>query len=137
MSQENVELVRKSFAAYNSEGIEALLLLHAPDTVWYALPDWLEDPVYRGHDGARKLSAAFTDNFDNVVFELHDIRDAGSRVVAHAVMTGETKNSAVSPRQPIGIVFSDFRDGMIGEVRYFPSWQQALKAVGLAEQDDA
>jgi hypothetical protein len=76
---------------------------------------------------------ACTDNFDNVTFELHDIRDAGNRVVAHAVMTGETKDSAVSTRQPMGIVYSDFHNGLIGELRYFPSWHDALKAVGLAE----
>jgi ketosteroid isomerase-like protein len=61
MSGEDVEIAQRSFVAYNSGGIEALLRLHAPDTVWYSLADWLEDPIYRGHDGARKLSAAFTD----------------------------------------------------------------------------
>jgi hypothetical protein len=30
-------------------------------------------------------------------------------------------------------VFSDFRDGRIGEVRNFASWQQALEAAELAE----
>jgi ketosteroid isomerase-like protein len=133
MSQENVDLVRKSFAAYDAGGIEALLLLHAPDTVWYALPDWPDDAVYRGHGGARKLTATFTESFDHVVLELCDIRDAGSRVVVHAVLTGQVKHSAVRARQPVGMVFSAFRDGMIGEVRYFRSWQDALKAVGLAE----
>jgi len=133
MSQENVELVQRSFVAFNAGGIDALMAFYAPDTVWYSLPEWLEDPVYRGHDGARKLSAAFTDSFDNVTFELHDIRDAGIQVVAHAVMNGETKDSAVSTRQSLGIAYSDFPNGMIGELRYFPSWDDALKAVGLAE----
>ena len=133
MSQENVETVERAIAAYNAGGIDAFLSFHAPDTVWYALPEWLEDPMYRGHDGARKLAAAFTDNFDNFTFELHDIRDAGDRVVVHATMAGETKGSAVSTRRRLGIVYSDFRNGMIGELRYFPSWHDALKAVGPEE----
>ena len=125
--------MRRSFAEYNSRGIEALLTLYVPDTIWYAVPDWPEDPVYRGRDGARKLSAAFTDNFENVVFELHDIRDAGSQVAAQAVMTGVARKSAVPARLPIGMVFSEFRDGLIGELRCFVSWREALEAVGLEE----
>jgi ketosteroid isomerase-like protein len=133
MSQENVEVVRKSIEAFNARGIEALLHFHASDVVWYSLAEWVEDPVYRGHDGARKLSATFTDNFADFDWELHDVHDAGSRVVGLVEMTGRSKDSGIQTRQQMGVVYADFRDGMIGEVRYFSTWQQALKAVGLEE----
>jgi hypothetical protein len=45
----------------------------------------------------------------------------------------ESECSGVPIRQPLGIVFSDFRDGQIGEARNFLTWQQTLAAVGLRE----
>jgi ketosteroid isomerase-like protein len=133
MSQENVEIVRRAWEAYSVGGIEALLPLYRPDVRIYPTPEFLEEPIYEGHDGLRRLAAGFTDNFDNWGWELHELREAGSRVLALAEMTGQIKDSRVPMREPWGVVFSDFRDGMIGEVRYFRSQEQALKAVGLSE----
>jgi ketosteroid isomerase-like protein len=133
MSQENVEIVRRAFDAFSVGGIEALLPFYPPDVVWYSVAEWLEDPIYRGHDGTRRLTATWTDNFDDWAWEVHEIRAVGTRVVALAEMTGRTKDSGVPIHQPIGIVSSDFRDGMIGQVRFFTSWPEALKAVALAE----
>jgi len=133
MSQENVDLVRKAYDALNG-GIEGLLPFHPPDVVMYSIAEWPDDPVYRGHDGVRKLTAAWTDNFDNWGFEVHEIREEGNRVLAHAEMTGRIKDTGIPIRQPLSAVFSNFREGMIGEVRFFLTWQEALKAVGLAAE---
>jgi ketosteroid isomerase-like protein len=133
MSEENVEIVRKAFDGFSVGGIEALLAFYSPDVVMYSVAEWPEDPVYRGHDGARKLTAAWTDNFDEWGWEVHEIRPEGTRVVAFAEMTGRIKGTDVPIRQPIGIVSSDFREGMMCEVRFFLTWHEALEAVGLAE----
>ena len=135
MSQENVDLVRDAFEAFASGGIGAALSFFPPDFVWYPTDRWLEGRAYRGHEGMRRLAAAFSDNFDGYSYEVHDVRDAGDRVVALLRMTGVIKNSELSVSQPLGLVASDFRDGMLGEVRAFPSWAEALEAVGLSEQD--
>jgi len=132
MSQANVEMVRKALAAFKSGGMDAVLAFYAPDVVCYAVSEWLEDPVYRGHEGALRLTA-WTDNFDDVAFEANEIREVPEQVVVLAELTGQIKDSGVPIRQAFGVVYSDFRDGMIGEVRYFTSWQQALEAVGLEE----
>ena len=88
-------------------------------------------PAYRGHDGMRRLSAAFSENFDDFRFEVHDIRDAQDRVVALVEMIGRIKHSAAEVSQRRGFVVSGFRDGKFREVRTFPSWSEALKAAGL------
>ena len=46
---------------------------------------------------------------------------------------GPRTRVSVPIRQQMGYVFSDFRDGMVGEVHSYRTWQQALKAVGLEE----
>ena len=133
MSQENVEIVRNAFHTFGAEGIDAALSFCSPDVVWYPSDRWLDGPAYRGHDGMRRLSAAFSENFDDFRYEVHDIHDAQDRVVALVDMTGRIKRSESEVSQRRGFVLSGFRDGTFREVRAFPSWPEALKAVGLEE----
>jgi ketosteroid isomerase-like protein len=133
MSRENVEVVRKSFEAFSVGGVEAVIPFYLPDVVWYMTDRWIEDSVYRGHDGIRRLTAVFTDNFDDYAWEVHEIPDAQSGVVVLAEMIGRIKNSGSPVREPLGLVVSDFHDGKVGQVRAFPTWQVTLAAVGLRE----
>ena len=133
MSQENVEVVRDAFQTFGAEGIEAALAFYAPDCVWYPTDRWLEGSAYRGHDGMRRLQAAFSENFDDFRFEVHDTRDAQDRVVALIDMTGRIKHSGANISQRLGFVVSGFRDGTFRDVRAFPSWDEALEAAGLSE----
>ena len=133
MSQQNVETVRNAFQTFSAEGIDAALSFYTPDVVWYPDARWLDDSAYRGHDGVRRLAAAFSENFDDFRFEVHDIRDAQDRVVALVEMLGRIKRSGAEVSQRRGFVVSGFRDGQFGEVRTFSSWPEALQAVGLAE----
>jgi hypothetical protein len=81
----------------------------------------------------RALDAEFSANFEGYGYEVQDLRDAEDRVVALVYMSGRIKNSGQSVSQPLGLVVEDFHDRTLGQVRAFPSWRDALKAVGLAE----
>jgi ketosteroid isomerase-like protein len=131
MSRENVELVRRSFEAYAIGGIEAALPFYASDFVWDPGAEWVEESVYRGHDGARRLDAIFLENFDDYSLELHEIRAVDTRVVALYEAVGRIKGSNATIRQPIGIVVDDIRDGKIAAIRSYFTWPRALAAVGL------
>jgi ketosteroid isomerase-like protein len=131
VSQQNVEIVRNAFHTFGADGIDAALAFCSPDVVWYPTDRWLDDSAYRGHDGMRRLAAAFSENFDDFRYEVHDIRDGQDRVVALVDMTGRIKRSESEVTQRLGFVISGFRDGAFREVRAFPSWSEALKAVGL------
>lgn len=133
MSEENVTIVRDAFRAFNTEGIDAALSFFGPDVVWYTTDRWVDGSAYRGHDGMRTLTAAFTENFDDFRFDVGDIYDAQDRVVALIHMTGQIKGSESPISQPVGLVVSDFRSGTFGEVRAFAAWDAALKAVGVDE----
>lgn len=56
MSQENVELVRRSYAAYAEIGTRQVASFYAEDHVAYAVPEWPDDSEYHGPEGVRKLS---------------------------------------------------------------------------------
>jgi ketosteroid isomerase-like protein len=133
MSQQNVELVRRAFETFSTEGIDAALSFSLPDVVWYPTDRWLDGAAYRGHDGIRKLSASFSENFDDFRYDVQDVRSAQDRVVALVDMTGRIKHSRAEVSQRLGFVISGFRDGQFREVRAFSSWSDALKAVGLAD----
>src|ERR1700730_8846333 len=125
MSQENVEIVRSGFEAFNAGGVEAALAFHAEDVLVYPTSEWPDDAVYRGHDGLRRLYQAWTGNFDDWSWEVQEIRDLGSRVLSLFEMKGRMKySSSALISEPWGAVTSDFRDGTIGEVRLFRSQQQ-------------
>jgi ketosteroid isomerase-like protein len=100
--------------------------------VWYTTDRWVDGSAYRGHDGMRTLTASFTENFDDLRFEVRDIRDAQDRVAALIRMTGRIKGSESPISHPVGLVVSDFRSGTFGEVHAFAAWDEALKAVGMA-----
>jgi ketosteroid isomerase-like protein len=133
MSQENLDLVRQAFAVRDSEGVEAALRLFASDVVWYTSDQWLEGSVYRGHEGLRTVEAMWAANIDDWAWALHCIREAGDRVVALSEMTGQIKGSGAPVSRRVGLVVSDIHDGLLGTVRVYSSWREALKAVELEE----
>jgi ketosteroid isomerase-like protein len=134
MSQANVEIARGFIEAYAAgAGIERALSVFSPDVVLYPFPDWVEASVYRGHDGVRRLTAVWADTFEDFAIAPEEVRDLGDRVVMLGHTTGRIKGTGVPIRQPVGAVFSDFRDREIGEAHFFVTWQQALAAVGLED----
>jgi ketosteroid isomerase-like protein len=134
MSQENVELVRKATEAWNSGGVEAVLPFYSEDVVWYPFPDAPESPGgFHGYDGLRELMAGWNDSLDKFVIVAHETRDLGDKVVALGEISGNIKGSNTPARQSMGSVSWDFRSGTIGRVKFFPSWNEALEAAGLAQ----
>ena len=132
MSLENLDVVRKAFEAFGVGGADAVLPFYKPDVVIYPTAAWVEDPLYRGRDGARKVTA-WIDGFDELSFEPREIRDLQERVIVFAELSGRIRSTDTLIQQGFGMVLSDFGDGMIGEVRYFLTWQETLEAVGLEE----
>src|SRR5260370_32155428 len=114
MSQENADIVSRSFEAHRAGGIEASLAFYAPDFVWDAGPHWVEDRIYRGHDGARRLDAILRESFEDYSLTVHEVRPVGERVLALYEATGRIRHSDLPLRQPVGIVLSAFRNGTIG-----------------------
>ena len=133
MSQENVAIVRQAYEAFAAGGVDATGPSFAPDAIHHAYPEWVTQSEYRGPDGLRTLLAEFTDNFDNFEFDVRELRDCGDSVVMLGEIFGRIRGSGVPIRQPLGAVYSDFRDGQIGQARNFLTWREALEAAGLSE----
>jgi ketosteroid isomerase-like protein len=133
MSQENVEIVRRSFEAWNRRDLRTWLAFFHSD----AEVDWSRSRspfkgVYRGH---REMEAftrdVFWSTFEDVQLETHDFIQAGSEVVVPntAHMRGREGIEVIART---ALVFT-VENGQITCLRLFDEQDEALEAVGLRE----
>jgi ketosteroid isomerase-like protein len=134
MSQENVEIVRKGYEAFERGDIQAVLDLMDseiesridPDT-----PDW--EPHY-GRDGFVSFLQAWLEPWETYRIEIDELIDVGERVLAVCREFGRRKDSGFEVEQPAYHVWT-LKGGRA--VRFDASYKRsyALDAVGLSEQD--
>ena len=134
MSQEDVEIVRRSLDAFDREGIEGSLAYLDPQIEWLGPPEWLEQNLYEGHAGMRSLASFWRDNFDDFRLDIEQLIDLGDEVLVLLYQRGIIKGSATPIEQPIGYQ-ARLDAGKIVRVQVYFSWEAALAAVGLSEQD--
>ena len=133
MSEENVEVVRKSFEAIAQDDVEALLQLFDEDVEFLPLTGTqVESGGYRGHDGVRDYFVEVADVWDQIRPYAEDVRTAGDRVVVLGGCAVTGKASHVETDSPMAWVVT-VRNGKITSHRGFRTSDQALKAAGLSE----
>jgi ketosteroid isomerase-like protein len=133
MSQQNVEIVRAGFEAFNSGGIERILAFAHPDFEAVVPPELSAEPdIYRGHDGIRRYFESFQDVMDEIRFEPDRFWEAGSAVVADVRITAKGRQTAIPVVQRIAQVWQ-IRDGRALSVNSYVTLAEALEAVGLTE----
>ena len=133
MPQGNVELIQKAFAAFGTGGFEAMQPFLAPDFVWHTAQGWVEEADYRGIDAFRDFIADWADGFEGFAFEARDSRAIDDGVLVCIHVHGRGRDSGAEIDWDFGVVFSEFRDGKVGDARASMTWTDALRAVGLAE----
>ena len=75
MSEENVKIVRRGFAGFAESGAEGVIPFYTEDAIIYSIPEWPDDPEYHGHDGVRKLTRQWRENFDDFGLDLRELHD--------------------------------------------------------------
>ena len=128
-----METVRNAFQTFSAKGIGAALSYFSPDVVWYPTDRWLDDSAYRGHEGIRSLVAAFSENFDDFRYDVHDVRDAQDDVVALVDMIGPIKHSRSEVSRRLGFVVSGLRDGTFREGSCVSELARRPRSRGLEE----
>ena len=131
MSQEHVAGVQRWIDAFNEGGGEAMARLIPDDLVIHAFDDWVEQSVYYGPAGALQLVGVFMTGVSRLTLEVHDVIDAGDKVVAELVYVGELPDGGVI-RTQLGAVNSDLRDDGFGHcTHWYKTWAEARRAGGL------
>jgi ketosteroid isomerase-like protein len=136
MSQENVELVRRLYQAFNEGTGYDLIpdLWHTDAQLHPALIGGgvLEGTVYRGHEGIREFLAIQAETWESLNVEPVDIRDMGAHLLVETRLHAVGRASGVDLTDVTWNVW-EIREGKVATGRVFLSEREARKAVGLAE----
>jgi ketosteroid isomerase-like protein len=91
MSQENVELVRRGFDAFNRRDRSAWLALAHPDLEWLPPADWPENTMVRGSEAVWDFAVRSNEPWEKgFSYELIELIDCENDVVAaHAARAGQ------------------------------------------------
>jgi len=134
MSQENVEIVRTAFAAFDRGDIDGVLRLCDEDIVITQPADLPGFPhEQHGHRGVVEAIALWPEQWDDYQIETLKIAAApGGKVFATTRTRGRGKQSGVEVQMEFSFVFT-VRDAKISEWQLFIREDQALEAAGLSE----
>jgi ketosteroid isomerase-like protein len=92
MSQENIEIVRRIYAAWQQHGLGAASGALDPAIEWVNPDDAIEPGTRRGVDAFEAAWSNVSDSFGEVQFDLDEFLDAGDDVVLVTTMRARGGN---------------------------------------------
>jgi ketosteroid isomerase-like protein len=126
MSQENVEIVRRSYEHFKATGE---IRTGADDLVWdVSNLGWPDQQVYTGDEGAMQFNAEWAAAWDDWELEPEDYIDAGERVVVILIQRGRSKATGVPVEMRFAQVWT-LRDGQGIRMQLYANVEEALEAV--------
>jgi ketosteroid isomerase-like protein len=130
MSQENVELVRGGFDAFQEGNLSGMLDLMADDLVTYrADPD---DATYHGREGFLEATADWTEDFSEWSVIPEEFIDARDRVLVRVRQMARGEASGIPVEGQFWFVF-EVRGRRVAKVGFYIRRDAALEAAGLSE----
>jgi ketosteroid isomerase-like protein len=129
MSQENVEIVRRSIEAFQHDE-EAWLSTSDPAFEWQPIEEG--DIPSRGHEAAADIRRRWLEDWEGLQIEIEEMKDGADSVVACVHQTARGKRSGVEVDLRLYIHFK-LRDGKIVYAYEYADRAEALEAAGLSD----
>ena len=131
MSQENVEVVRAAFEAWNAGDMDALRQLYHPDAIVRSPEGWPEPGPFVGREAVMREFEQLREAWETDAAEpLSDFIDAADRIVVRFVWRGAGRG----PEADLELTqVNTVRDGKIFAIEYFWDHAEALEVLGLSE----
>ena len=131
MSEENVEVLRRAFEAWNRNDWEALMACYAPDVITVPPAEWPEAETGTNRETLRRQFVEAKAPWKEERVEVDEIRDlGGDRVLALYRWIGWGKGSHAQVEHPIATLHT-LRDSRIVRIEYFLDQSSALEAAGV------
>lgn len=113
MSEENIAVARRAYAAFNRRDFDAALDALHPDVEWHQITQFPDRAVYRGRDEMRDRfwNEQLVEQFGDVRIEVEEFIDAGDHVVMIGYVVGHGSASGLEFRLRLVQVL-EIRDGM-------------------------
>jgi ketosteroid isomerase-like protein len=133
MSQENVEIMRANFEAWNAGDMDALRDAFDPNVIARYPQDWPEPGPFVGREAVMRQLEQQRETWDADSFELiTDLIGAADRVVVRFIWHG----AGYGPEANIEATgVYTVRKGKIFAIEHFWDHTEALETLGLSEQD--
>jgi ketosteroid isomerase-like protein len=134
MSEENVELVRRTYEAATRHDVEAVLDVYTQDAEWHMRGPWLEEPVYRGREEIRHFLDSWFATFGEQSFLLDQFEyfEVEDQVVVIGKQHIGASGGGPVIDQEFGQVLT-FDQGRVRRSEIFQTGREALEAVGLRD----
>jgi ketosteroid isomerase-like protein len=130
VTQENVEVVKAAFDAWNAGDMDRLRDMYDPHIVLHMVPGWPEPGPYAGREAVMRQWAQLRETWGAEVVEPISFVDVGDRVVVRQIWRGlgRRPDANIDPT-----IICTLRQGRFTSLEYFWDHAEALKAVGLQE----
>jgi ketosteroid isomerase-like protein len=130
VSAENVEIVRRTYEAFDRGDLEAILDEVHPDIVSWAHPRGSEGR-YEGPEGVLRFIRDWIESFEDFSLVTEEFTDAGDRVLVRTLQRARGRGSGVPVEDHFWLVHR-LRDGKIDRIDLYGDETQAVEAAGLA-----
>jgi ketosteroid isomerase-like protein len=134
MSEDNVELIRRNYDAWNRGDVESTFKVIDRDNEWILPEGGLNSGIYRGHDAVRELLEGYFEAFDFLRPEPERFFDAPGRVVAFIRTSVRGKGSGAEATVRPAHLWT-IRKGKVVRMEVFPAAERekALEVLELQE----
>src|SRR5262245_12397458 len=130
MSEENVEIVRRGFEAFQRGGPEAMLDLFSDDLITYrADPD---GATFDGKAGFRAAVDDWTEDFSEWQVLPEEFTDLGERVLVRVRQIAQGRSSGARVDEDFWFLF-EVASSKVSKLSFYSRHTEALEAAGLSE----
>jgi ketosteroid isomerase-like protein len=125
VTSDNVEIVRRGFAAFNRDGVEGIIPFIDPDFEATTPPDLASEPdTYRGHDGIRRWFESFQDVMEGIRWDADAFHEEAGHVVVEFTLRARGKTTGLDFGQQAVMVW-ELRDGKAIGLELYPTLEEA------------
>jgi ketosteroid isomerase-like protein len=134
VSEENVEVVRAVFEAWERGDMSALFALYDPEIVWDMTHTEGElNTEHHGHEGVKTMFRAWTEPFDSYHAHAEEFIEVGEAVVVRLRQGGRGRQSGVEVEMPPYWQVYRVADGLVSRITLYFDEADALNAARLPE----
>jgi ketosteroid isomerase-like protein len=128
MAEENIEILRRGYAALAEGGVEEMLELTDPEFELVTPSSLASEPgIFRGHDGVRAWFASFDGAMEGVRLEARTLEGFGDNVLVETVLHARGRATGIEAEQVAFLVWT-VRDGLVVRGEAFAEREDALAA---------
>ena len=127
MSQDNVDIVRRSFAAFNAGDLEAAASEFHPELEWIPYLGRLDAGVYQGPAEIVRMWSDLKSHLSRFRIEPVELIDCGRQVIAVIEVRGSGNLSGATIAQRWAQLYW-IEEGLVRKMEVFPTREEALKA---------